>query len=51
MKKPLSRQALTAIIIVAVLAVAFGSLLTVYLIKNRENRETYEQQKIRVLVG
>lgn len=51
MKKPLSRQALIAIIIIVALAVAFGVLLTVYLAKNRENRQIYEEQKIRILVG
>ncbi len=51
MKKPLSKQALTAIIIIAVLTIAFGALLTVYLIKNRDNREIYQEQKIRILVG
>lgn len=51
MKKPLSKQMLIAIIIIAVLAIAFGALLTVYLINNKENQQTYEEQKIRILVG
>ncbi|MDD4315784.1 MAG: hypothetical protein PHC84_01335 [Clostridia bacterium] len=51
MKKILKKQTVIAIIIIATLAVAFGALLAVYLVENRENREIYEEQKIRVLVG
>jgi len=40
-----------AIIVIAVLAVAFGGTLTVFLIKNKDNRETYEEHNIIIYTG
>lgn len=46
--KKLSRTSIIAIIIVFILIAAFASLLPVYLKSTSENRELYEDQKIRI---
>lgn len=44
-----NKKALIATIIIALLLIAFAILLPIYLKSNEENREIYEEQKIRIL--
>lgn len=47
--KKLKQTTVIAIVIVIIIAIAFGILLSLYLKQNQENRETYIEEKIRIL--